>query len=140
MINTPQSKSPNRHQFSNYFLAAITLICIMPILPAEGSSNAQASNIPTGINLEQDSVIQEGKTRFIQTCAYCHGQEGEAGKTRPFKTHTDWEPQAIFDTISNGRRRGGNIMPTWKDSISPEEIWKIVAYIKSLSASKEVQP
>lgn len=112
----------------------------MPISAAEGSSNEQASNIPTGINLEQDSVIQEGKTRFIQTCAYCHGQEGEAGKTRPFKTHTDWEPQAIFDTISNGRRRGGNIMPTWKDSIPPEEIWKIVAYIKSLSASKKVQP
>ena len=112
----------------------------MPISPAEGSSNAQVSNIPTEINLEQDSVIQEGKARFIQTCAYCHGQEGEAGKTRPFKTHTNWEPQAIFDTISNGRRRGGNIMPTWKDSIPPDEIWKIVAYIKSLSASKEVQP
>lgn len=86
--------------------------------------------------LWQQSAIQEGKTRFIETCAYCHGQEGEAGKTRPFRTHTNWNPQDIFDTISNGRVRGGNVMPTWKETIPPEEIWKIVAYIKSLSDSK----
>ncbi|WP_162888578.1 cytochrome c [Dechloromonas sp. HYN0024] len=108
----------------------------MFMTPAEGSNETHNNGTGIGIDLEQESIIQEGKSRFIQTCAYCHGQEGEAGKTRPFKTHTNWDPQAIFDTISNGRQRGGNIMPTWKDSIPPEEIWKIVAYIKSLSASK----
>ena len=136
MIIKPQFSSQNTNRFCNSLLATITLIFIIFISPAEGSNDARASETRIGIDLEEDSVIQEGKARFIQTCAYCHGQEGEAGKTRPFKTHTNWDPQAIYDTISNGRQRGGNIMPTWKDSIPPEEIWKIVAYIKSLSAKK----
>ncbi len=38
--------------------------------------------------------------------------------------------QTLFDTISNGRR--GTLMPPWKDKLSPEQIWKIVAYIRSI--------
>jgi mono/diheme cytochrome c family protein len=140
MRNKLQSWTPIKQLVWNAFLVVITLIYITLLAPAEASSNMQTSDVYAGIDLEQDSIIQEGKARFVQTCAYCHGQEGEAGKTRPFKTHTNWEPQAIFDTISNGRVRGGNVMPTWKDAIPPEEIWKIVAYIRSLSASKNGPP
>ena len=118
-------------------LVVAGLLFFSVALPADAASaDAQASEAHNGIELRQQAAIEEGKDRFIQTCAYCHGQEGEAGKTRPFRTRTDWDPQVIFDTISNGRVRGGNVMPSWKDTISPEDIWKIVAYIKSLSASK----
>ena len=115
------------------WLLATLMFCS---LANAAGTDPQVTEVRPEAELWQQSVIQEGKTRFIQTCAYCHGQEGEAGKTRPFRTHTDWNPQEIFDKISNGRVRGGNVMPTWKDAIPPEEIWKIVAYIKSLSASK----
>ena len=121
-----------RCSFEKARLVTVLLIFCSLVLPADASSADDINQV----DLEQESTIQEGRTRFIRTCAYCHGQEGEAGKTRPFKTHTDWNPKDIFDTISNGRVRGGNVMPTWKDTIPPDEIWKIVAYIKSLSASK----
>lgn len=115
---------------------ATLMFCSLVSSAVAAGAEPPANALRPEAELWQQSVIQEGRTRFIQTCAYCHGQEGEAGKTRPFKTHTDWNPQEIFDTISNGRVRGGNVMPTWKDTIPPEEIWKIVAYIKSLSAAK----
>lgn len=110
----------------------------VPLSAGAAGTDSPASEVRTDADLRQEAAIAEGKVRFIQICAYCHGQEGEAGKTRPFKTHSDWNPQDIFDTISNGRVRGGNVMPAWKDAISPEDIWKIVAYIKSLSASTPV--
>lgn len=103
-------------------------------LADRGECTGIANTRPSDGELASAEWIEQGKTHFVQTCAYCHGQEGEAGKVRPFRTHTDWDPQAIFDTISNGRRKGSNVMPSWKDSIPKEEIWKIVAYIKSLSA------
>lgn len=51
---------------------------------------------------------------------------------RPFRERVDWDPQAIHDVIANGRRRGANVMPAWKDSLSEDEIWRITAYIRSL--------
>lgn len=88
---------------------------------------------PSEDDLKNPEWIQAGKTRFVQTCAYCHGTRGEAGKTRSFETRESWDPQVIHDTISNGRVNGPNVMPSWGGSIPDDMIWKIVAYIKSLS-------
>jgi mono/diheme cytochrome c family protein len=84
--------------------------------------------------LRQPEWIAEGRKKFIQTCAYCHGVEGQAGKTRSFRSREGWDPQLIHDTIVNGRVNGPNVMPSWKGSIPDELIWKLVAYVKSLNA------
>jgi mono/diheme cytochrome c family protein len=102
-----------------------------------GGTPVVASEIPSAKDLARPEWIDGGRARFIQTCAYCHGREGEAGKTPPFRSHANWDPKDIFETISNGRKRGGNVMPTWKDAIPPEDIWKIVAYIKFLAADAD---
>ncbi len=94
---------------------------------------------PTAEDLKNPEWIQTGKTRFIQSCAYCHGTRGEAGKTRSFETRETWDPRVIHDTISNGRVNGPNVMPSWKGSIPDDVIWKIVAYIKSLSANQNAR-
>mgnify|MGYP001329625597 CR=1 FL=1 len=105
-----------------------------PAAAALCADTPPAARTPTAAELAQAEWIDQGRAHFIQTCAYCHGPEGEAGKVRPFRSHTPWEPREIFETIANGRRRGSNVMPSWKEAIPAEEIWKIVAYIKSLSA------
>lgn len=101
-----------------------------PPAAIEGSTAAA----PSDDDLKNPEWIQAGKTRFVQTCAYCHGTRGEAGKTRSFETREAWDPQVIHDTIANGRVNGPNVMPSWNGSIPDDMIWKIVAYIKSLSA------
>jgi len=110
-----------------------------PGLPPTTIENVTTS-APTADDLKNPEWIQIGRTRFIQSCAYCHGTRGEAGKTRSFETREEWDPTVIHDTISNGRVNGPNVMPSWKGSIPDDVIWKIVAYIKSLSASKGGNP
>lgn len=76
------------------------------------------------------------KQRFVSA----HATEGDGGKNRPLSERIDWEPQPIHDTIAEGRRRGANIMPGWKDSIPDEQIWQIVAYIRSLGGQPKRPP
>mgnify|MGYP002081335383 CR=1 FL=1 len=111
-------------------LAIITALSFAGTAAAEPS----APPAPSAEDLKRDDWIEAGKSRFIKTCAYCHGTKGEAGKTAAFSTRENWDPQIIFDTISEGRTNGSNVMPSWKGSIPDDEIWKMVAYIKSLAA------
>jgi mono/diheme cytochrome c family protein len=99
--------------------------------PAQGATEPSSS--PSAAQLSDQAWIEEGRVKFVHTCSYCHGEAGDAGKNKPFRDHLNWDVQAIHDTISDGRVDGANIMPSWKGSISDEEIWKIVSYIHSLA-------
>jgi mono/diheme cytochrome c family protein len=97
------------------------------------SADDKAITAPTEQELKNPEWIHAGQALFAQTCSYCHGQEGDAGKTQPFREHLNWDPQEIHDTIADGKRTGANIMPPWKASIADPEIWKLVAFIQSLA-------
>ncbi len=96
-----------------------------------------ASAAPTLQELTDADWIAQGRKRFVSACAYCHGQQGEAGKVKSFKERPGWDPARIREAIANGSTRNGNLMPAWKDSIPDAEIWKIVAYIKSLTPGED---
>lgn len=93
----------------------------------------QPASAPDAQALSDPAWISAGRKRFISACAYCHGQQGESGKVKSFKERPGWDPLAIHTVIANGRVRSGNVMPAWKDSLKDDEIWQIVAYIKSLT-------
>ena len=123
--------------------AALVFACGLAATAAQAEENpgkppaaieGSTAPAPGEDDLKNPEWIQAGKTRFVQACAYCHGTRGEAGKTRSFETREAWDPQVIHDTIANGRVNGPNVMPSWSGSIPDDMIWKIVAYIKSLSA------
>jgi mono/diheme cytochrome c family protein len=88
---------------------------------------------PSAEDLRKPEWIEAGRARFVKTCAYCHGFEGDAGKHVPFREHLDWDPAQIHAVITNGRQRGANVMPAWQGAISDDEIWRITAYILSLA-------
>jgi mono/diheme cytochrome c family protein len=46
----------------------------------------------------------------------------------------------IHDVITNGRKRGANVMPAWKGSLSDDDIWRITAFIRSLGGQPRAQP
>jgi cytochrome c oxidase cbb3-type subunit 3 len=64
-------------------------------------------------------------------CAGCHAYDLTGGMG-PDLTDTSWQyggkPGEIFHTIAEGTPRG---MPPWKDKLTPEEIWQLVASIGS---------
>lgn len=99
-------------------------------LVAGGMATAFGESPPP--QLSDPSAIEAGRQRFDQACTYCHGKEGAGGKTKSFKGRQDLDARAVFDTISNGRKRGANIMPPWKNALSETQIWELTAYILSL--------
>jgi len=114
--------------------AGIGLACgvLLSVISAQHAV-AGPVNVPSADELRNAEWIKAGRSRFVRTCAYCHGQRGEGGKNDPFEEREKWDPVEIFTTISEGRIAGANAMPSWKESFKESEIWELVAYIKSLS-------
>ena len=91
----------------------------------------------------QTQAVDAGKRVFARNCVTCHGPAGAGtGNVPPLASGpAQAAPEgAIFWYITNGDT--GNGMPPWK-SLSEEQRWQVVAFIKSLkpgSASQADQP
>lgn len=86
-------------------------------------------------------TLSEGKKTYMQSCALCHGTDGHGqtmlGRgmyppamdlTSPHVQH--WDDGEMYWIIQNGARLTG--MPSWKDTISSEDTWKLVHFIRQL--------
>ena len=86
-----------------------------------------------------------GARLYAQHCTACHGANGAgdgelaAKLPGPLPNFTDAqlaavrEPQAWFNIISNGNLAA--LMPPWKDRLSAQERWDLVAHLYSLSGN-----
>lgn len=87
--------------------------------------------------------VAQGRALFSQHCARCHGEAGrgdgaEAGRFYPrpkdfthakdFQHKTDGQ---IFYSITKGIP--GTAMPAWEESLSGDERWHIVNFIRSVA-------
>lgn len=91
---------------------------------------------------ENAYAVSQGKTLYNQyNCSGCHFQGG--GGIGPPLMDADWiygsRPENIFETIYEGRPNG---MPSFGGKIVTDQIWQIVAYVRSLSGllRKDVAP
>ena len=78
-------------------------------------------------------AVSEGQRLFSQmNCSGCHAYGG--GAIGPALMDDEWiygsAPQQIFASIAEGRPNG---MPAWEYSLSNQQIWELVAYVRSLS-------
>jgi cytochrome c oxidase cbb3-type subunit III len=82
-----------------------------------------------------EQAITEGRLIYGRTCTVCHGMNGAAGDRGPAlgagRSHVVRTDQAIFEAIQKGIP--GTAMPP--SGLPPMEIWKVVAYIRSLRAT-----
>lgn len=107
------------------------LIALMVSLPVTAAFAETTSDAP--FDLSDPARIAAGKKRFGANCAaYCHGSEGEGGKTPSFKGNKAFSPSAAHKTITEGRT-GADVMPPWGNTFTPEQIWELVAYLNFLS-------
>jgi mono/diheme cytochrome c family protein len=79
-------------------------------------------------------VLADGRRYYAWfNCAGCHGAAGGGGIGPPLADQ-DWiyggEPANIFLTIVQGRPNG---MPSYGGQITDDQVWKIVAFVSSLS-------
>jgi cytochrome c oxidase cbb3-type subunit 3 len=77
--------------------------------------------------------LGEGKTLYsAMNCVGCHAHGG--GGMGPALMDDLWrygsDPDQVFSTIAEGRPNG---MPAWGGKLTDDQVWKLVAYVRSLS-------
>jgi mono/diheme cytochrome c family protein len=85
------------------------------------------------------AAVATGAKLFIAyNCLDCHGADG-SGAMGPSLADGRWHfggaPAEVFESIYQGRPEG---MPAWGSLISPDQIWMLVSYVRSLEANKNV--
>ena len=87
-------------------------------------------------------AVSEGQTLYMQmNCVGCHFQGG--GGIGPPLMDSTWiygyQPENVYQSIEQGRPNG---MPAWGNRLSADQIWKITAYVMSMSGRlpKDVAP
>jgi mono/diheme cytochrome c family protein len=80
-------------------------------------------------------AIKEGEKIFDAKCSECH-MDGTGG-AGPNLTDDEWiyggSDAEVFETISYGRKGG---MPSWKKELGADNIWKVIAFIRSIAYKK----
>lgn len=110
----------------------------MQLLHAEvGSTHIPVQAKPTTyVNpyANDNQAIVEGRKLFnSMNCVGCHAPQGGGGMGPPL-SDAQWiygdRPEQIYLTIMQGRPNG---MPAFGSILPDDSIWKLVAYIKTLS-------
>src|SRR5215831_1109743 len=82
-----------------------------------------------------EAATKQGRELFNHNCTVCHGLNGVEGERGPAlgagRDYSRRKDQAIFDAIQSGIS-GTNMPPS---GLQPMDIWKVVAYIRSLRAT-----
>ena len=89
---------------------------------------------PRAVAYEQNSnALAEGQQLYSQmNCVGCHFHGG--GGMGPALMDDEWRYGGRIDqiaaSIAEGRPNG---MPAWRDKLTSDQIWKLAAYVRSLS-------
>lgn len=119
---------------SGLLLATIFLF-ITTLSPAQKSKNDQdGAGTPLA---ENPAALEAGQQRFRQLCSSCHGVGGQGGHGEGQGPNliNSWEvrrasDQRLFSFIRNGVP--GSAMPPF--SLPNQQIWELVAFVRSLNA------
>lgn len=82
--------------------------------------------------------LKKGEEVFVNNCVACHKEKGQ-GDIGPNLTDEYWinkkgTPEDIHYIVTNGVEVNG--MPVWKEVLTPDEIYYVAAYVKSLKGVK----
>ncbi len=111
----------------------------VPVGPIPGG--AQLAHYMTNPLAADPVALQDGRRLFNwYNCSGCHGGHAGGG-IGPSLRDEVWlygnRDDQIFDSIAQGRGQG---MPAWGSKIPKEQIWELVAYIKSMRTPQEADP
>jgi cytochrome c oxidase cbb3-type subunit 3 len=141
-----------------FFSIALTLVVTVACRNTSKSAAASAEApipttvgpIPGGMSQPQNRqnpytgdpvALQDGQRLFNwYNCAGCHGGHAGGGMGPSLRDEV-WiygsRDDQIFDSIAQGRSNG---MPAWGTKIPEDQIWQLVAYIKSMRTPNEPDP
>jgi len=102
---------------------------------AEDAGTATPTESATGTNPFEGKpdAIEAGRSIYSNTCLFCHGANGMGARAPNlvkgiFRPVGGGDDATIFGIILGGRP--GTIMGGFEGSLSPDEIWKVMAYLR----------
>lgn len=121
------------------WLLAVFLLTV----PTTGWSNGEGSEIDTEFN----ALIQKGRPLFLHYCAHCHGLNGNGdgynadqlekwpAELSDHEFIEDKSNKQLYRVIKLGGAgvRKSHLMPVFGRTLSEEEIWSLVAYVRYLA-------
>ena len=133
-------------------LACVLVIRAVPSLAAQAKPSGSGWTIPPEAQTLKspltvdEKVLAAGKAVYKDKCERCHGDAGRGDGPDAEPDHADEmdltlakradrNPDGVvFHKVLNGRRKPK--MPAFKDELSQEQIWTVVAYVQSLRATR----
>jgi len=106
-----------------------------PVGPVPGIGDVRPLKNPLP---DERQAAVEGRRLFVQyNCSGCHGGRAGGGMGPSLRDEI-WiygnTPDKIFSSIAEGRAHG---MPAWGVRIPDQQVWQLVAYIRSLRTDYE---
>jgi len=89
---------------------------------------------------------EKGRAAYLQTCAVCHGEQGDgyandlAAPALDASEHAPEHPdQQVHEWIINGKLGLGRQMPAYGDQLTDEEVHAIIAYLHTLWTTEQLE-
>lgn len=106
----------------------------VPEGPYAGIAVSAVESTATNPYSNDPAAAKRGEALFLSmNCSGCHGQDAKTGIFAPNLTNNYWRYGSsdadVFNSIFYGRARG---MPAWGAVLSKDQIWELVAYLRSL--------
>ncbi|BCR06879.1 hypothetical protein DESUT3_39480 [Desulfuromonas versatilis] len=127
--------------------AALVLLLVSAMVGCRESAPPYPSRQPPEGLLESSAGRAAGAALFAAKCASCHGRPGEGRSPRADffqppapdfhdRKYRSVDPAFLFWRISHGKTvepylSRGSVMPAWGPHFSDEQIWQLVAYLRS---------
>lgn len=101
-----------------------------------------AMKVPNPVKTSAPSLAI-GRERYVTMCAPCHGLEGKGGVTGPVATKFIPTPDLTNAELQKARTDGywhsyimvgGAVMPAYAETMSSQEAWHLVNYLRSLAS------
>ncbi|MDH5252078.1 MAG: cytochrome c [Nitrospira sp.] len=122
----------------------VVLTLLIGILSAGFAGGVGLKDLPPAAK-GGDSV--SGREVYVNTCIRCHGIDGTGAQSiRLVPAPADLSSPAVqnrldgtlFKRIHEGKPN--TAMGAWKHALSDEEIWDVLAYVRTLGVGSEAQP
>lgn len=106
--------------------AAVIVTAALSFSVALRLGGAAADEEMTNPFLGQPEAIAEGLQTYRSKCYICHLSKGGRG---PNLFATKISDEKFLETVINGRK--GTQMPAFGLRLSPDDVWKVHAFVKS---------
>ena len=118
---------------SKRLAALAVLLAGLGVTGGAGLSTAVAEDPKNPYTGDAEAIVEGQRPWAATGCYSCHGEVAD-GAVGPDLTDDEWvyrpTDATLFKAIAKGRP--GTNMVGWSESLSDDQIWKVIAYIRSL--------